>query len=370
MKTAAAIKRATRQAHNAMGQLDADLARELLRIYEAAAVDVQARIAAAAGSGDVVGLAQLQPLLRQIEDIVSALGQQRDALVMQGLGDAAALGVRPYTLPGVAAVGATERTAAVLASDAAMRVSQTAVEYVSQFVAADGLKLSDRLWRLDRGAREALTRQIEQAVVQGWDAARAAQAFVLKGQTPPADLAARLTAANVHGKGGLLNAALSLTDDKAGALYQAQRVMRTEINRAHGEAYMAGGEGTPGFAGWRYLLSPHHPGPDICDLLSSQNLHGLGPGVYPNRAKLPWPAHPNTLSYVEMVFADEVTDADRAGKETELQALARLAPEVRAGALGQTKAAYFDQGLLHRGMIRSPLYRVKERLTRQGRING
>lgn len=105
-----------------------------------------------------------------------------------------------------------------------------------------------------------------------------------------------------------------------------------------------------------------------CDLLSSQNLHGLGPGVYPDRERTPWPAHPNTLSFLEVVFEDEVTDADRAGKETELQALQRMAPAVREGVLGVTKAAYFDKGLLRRGMLRSPLRVVNERLNRQGRV--
>lgn len=105
-----------------------------------------------------------------------------------------------------------------------------------------------------------------------------------------------------------------------------------------------------------------------CDLLSTQNLYGLGPGVYPTRETTPWPAHPNTLSFLEIVFADEITEADSAGKETELQALQRMAPEIRAGALGQTKAAYFDQGLLTKGMIRSPLYAVEQRLTRQGKL--
>ncbi|KAA0220403.1 hypothetical protein EDM76_14015 [bacterium] len=76
----------------------------------------------------------------------------------------------------------------------------------------------------------------------------------------------------------------------------AMRVMRTEINRAHGEAYMMGGEDKPWFGGWRFLLSPSHPKPDICDLLSEQNLYGLGNGVYPDRERLPWPAHPNTLA--------------------------------------------------------------------------
>lgn len=66
-----------------------------------------------------------------------------------------------------------------------------------------------------------------------------------------------------------------------------------------------------------------------------------------------------------MVFAEEITDADRAGSETALQALQRLAPEVRDGVLGKTKAEYFDQGLLRTGMIRAPLRAVEARLGRQ-----
>jgi hypothetical protein len=104
-----------------------------------------------------------------------------------------------------------------------------------------------------------------------------------------------------------------------------------------------------------------------CDLLSSQNLHGLGAGVYPDRESTPWPAHPNTLSFLEIVFGDEVTDADRAGKESSLDAIGRLAPAVRDGALGVTKATYFDAGLLRTGMIRAPLHAVERRLGRQGK---
>lgn len=148
----------------------------------------------------------------------------------------------------------------------------------------------------------------------------------------------------------------------------ATRVSQAAVNRAHGEAFMAGGEATPGRAGWRYLLSPLHPAPDICDLLSRQNLHGLGPGVYPTRETTPWPAHPNTLSFIQMVFDDEVTDADRTGKETAIQALDRLTPEQRAGAVGVTKAEYFDRGLLRRGMIRSSTGAVAQLLQRQGAI--
>ncbi|MDM0084946.1 hypothetical protein QTI17_30555 [Variovorax sp. J31P179] len=55
-------------------------------------------------------------------------------------------------------------------------------------------------------------------------------------------------------------------------------------------------------------------------------------------------------------------DGHRAGKESIQQALERLAPEVRAGAIGQTKASSFDRGMLTTGMTRSPLRAVEARL--------
>jgi hypothetical protein len=128
---------------------------------------------------------------------------------------------------------------------------------------------------------------------------------------------------------------------------------------------MTGAAKTPGFAGFKFLLSPRHPAPDICDLLASQNLYGLGPGVYPDAKTCPWPAHPNTLSFVNMVFASDVTAADKAGKETPLQAMGRLSADVRDGVLGKTKATYFDKGLLGQGAIRSPLQATQARLERQ-----
>lgn len=366
MKTPAAIRRASQQARNAMYELDRTTSAQLRADYERAADAVRAAIAQATGPDDLVRREHLQGLLRQIEDILQRMGLARDAVLTGALDQAATLGVRPYTLQGVGAVGGST---AVLDSAAAMRISEAAVEFVASFRMADGLALSDRLWRLDLGAKEVLQRAVSNAVVQGWSASKAVADLVYGGKPVPPELAATLGRAR---QGALLNLADLLTGGETGAdgseLWKAERVMRTEINRAHGEAYAESAQRTPGFAGFRYLLSPRHPEHDICDLLASQNLHGLGPGVYPDRERTPWPAHPNTLSFLEVVFADEVTDADRAGKETELQALQRMAPAVREGVLGVTKAAYFDQGLLRRGMLRSPLRVVNERLTRQGRV--
>jgi hypothetical protein len=362
-RTAASIRRASQQARLAMQHLDEQALAEMVRIYKQAAEDVRAAISAAAGGGPRVELARLRDLLATVERILAVLASTRDALLDGALVASAELGVRPMTGQGVAATGRT--APAVLSGQQAAELVDQAVGFVRAFRAADGLVLSDRLWALDRGAREAVGRAIERAVVQGWSADKAAAEFIMRGQAVPPATAQAQGAADVV---NVVRAADVLRDQAAGPLANTLRVMRTEINRAHGEAYMAGAEATPGVVGFRFLLSPRHPKPDICDLLARQNLHGLGAGVYPTRQATPWPAHPNTLSFVVAVFGDEVTVQDQQGKETTLDALARLSPELRAGALGVTKAEYFDRGLLSTGSVRSTLGAVKARLARQGRL--
>ena len=354
--TNAAVKRASQQARNAMQVLDGETVDALVAMYEDAAAQVKAAIRGAVDGSDAVPVSHLRDLLRQIEDVITRLGESRDALLVERLQTAAELGVRPYTLPGVASTGIAGQ--AVLESAAAMKVSADAVSFVQAFTAVDGLTLSDRVWRLNLGAKEALTRAISQAVVSGWDAQRAAAAFMYNGDAVPADVNARLAGSKAD---ALMRSADLLTGDN-GEVWKADRVFRTEINRAHGTAYMAGAAKTPGFAGFRFLLSNRHPKPDICDLLAAQNLYGLGEGVYPTADTTPWPAHPNTLSFVVMVFEDEISNADKAGKETVTDAMGRMSPAVREGILGVQKAELYDAGKIKTWMIRSPLYRVKERL--------
>jgi hypothetical protein len=345
----ATIKRATLAAHKAVEQLDAGALKDLQALYKQAAADLAERIAAHAGPEGNVALQELQSVLAQVNARIRELGQARDALLNESLYAAADLGVKPYA------------AAAAIDVSTGMRVSNEALNFVRTFVAADGLQLSDRIWRLDRHARDLVVNQLERSIIQGHGAGQAAHEFLARGVPVPADIIAKTGAANANAIGR--DVASALMRDAGSPMDNAMRLFRTEINRAHGEAYMMGGEKTMGFAGWRYLLSPAHPKSDICDLLSTQNLHGLGPGVYPSRAKTPWPAHPNTLSFVEIVFKDEITAEDRAGKETPIEALARLTPAQRIGALGQGKAEIFDEGKLRQGMIRTPLASVKKRVT-------
>jgi hypothetical protein len=325
-------------------QLDARKLRELQEIYAQAAADVGLQIAARRDDAGRVQLEALRDLLAQIEARLVQLTQQRNAALSGALREASFLGVSPLT-------------GEVIDNAGAMVIADRAVLTAESFIAADGLQLSDRLWRLDNAAREVIAVEVEQAVIQGHSAVRAARDLLGRGERVPVEISRKADLASVEGI--VRSARRELLNEP---LANALRVMRTEINRAHGEAFMAGAAKTPGFVGFRFKLSPRHPGPDICDLLARQNLYGLGPGVYPTREKCPWPAHPNTLSFVEIVFDDEVTPADREGRQTPIEALAEFSDADRAAILGKGKAAIFEAGQLRQGMIRSRLQDVRRRL--------
>lgn len=287
----ALIRRGTEIAQKAMGKLDDTGQAELVRIYREAAQEIAQAINNHAGADGSVGLAQLRDLLNQVEGRLAELGEARDRVIGDGLRTAAELGAQPYLRTDVGV-------------EVLMRVPDEALRFVRSFVAADGLQLSDRLWRIDRGARDAVVNSIERAVVMGRSAAQAAREFLQTGDPVPFDVQRNLNAAGAIGIGKETTAIMTGDRSGGGAMFQAQRVFRTEINRAHGVAYMSGAEKTPGLKGFRFTLSPAHPKPDICDELASADKFGLGEGMYPSMAEFlkVWPAHPNTLSFPVAVF--------------------------------------------------------------------
>lgn len=344
----AAIRRATLAAQREVVKLDEASLKELKQIYQQAADDLTKRIASASGDDGNVAFQEMRSVLDQVNARLKMLSSERDALLDGSLSAAAGMGTKPLVSEGALSVAA------------AMKINHEALQFVRTFVADDGLQLSDRIWRLDRHARDKVTNAIEMAVIQGHGAAQAAREFLSRGEPVPIELQDKIGAASAariskETTDALLTGSGSPMDN-------AMRLMRTEINRAHGESYIKGALGHPDVAGIRFLLSPGHPKPDICDLHASANLYGLGAGVYPSREKCPWPAHPNTLSFVEVVFKDEVTDADRAGKETPLQALDRLTPAQRIGVLGVNKHQAFKDGTLTQGMIKAPWREVQKRI--------
>ena len=290
MNVADAIARASRQARAEMESLDEESAAQLQRLYEQVIAQLQADLRAYGDEQGNLRLEVLSAYLRQARARLTTLNELQSALLRGDLRRAAELGANIW--------GASREilpSALPLMADAAAR-------FVERFIAADGLQLSDRLWRLTDGAKRHLADTLRRNVVMGRDASRAVTELLALGQEIPPELQRQL------GLDKLSSAHQSVADvllNAPGNAYaKARRVFRTELNRAHGEAYRQGAGAHPDVIGERFMLSPNHPKPDICDTWASADLYGMGPGIYPV-GKSPWPAHPNTMSYVEAVFRED-----------------------------------------------------------------
>ncbi|MCX7206102.1 MAG: hypothetical protein NT086_09005 [Proteobacteria bacterium] len=273
------IHAASLLAQAAMNELDAETLAALLAIYQQAADDIEEQITAAAINGDVVALSQLPALREQITQKIDRVAKEKNQLLDKTLPEAAALGSSPFK-----------------DQQSVSRINHDAVRFVHEFRQADGLRLSDRLWRVDRGAKDRLLNDIELAIIHGHSAQQTALEMLARGESGAVDGIDAAKHKNIAKAARDL-----LTGEGGSAYYNAARVFRTELNRAHGTAYQSSAELTPGCIGTRFLLSPRHKHHDVCDSHASANLYGLGKGVYPH-GKNPWPAHPNTLSYVVAVF--------------------------------------------------------------------
>lgn len=347
----ATIKRASARARADMNRLDRDYLEALDRLYRDAAERIKSVIQGFADGQGVLRLEVLQRLQVQIDLRLRDLAVQRNQMLDRGLQAAAGLGVEPFS-------------AAPEVSGLLSGLSDEAVRFVKNFIDKDGLQLSDRLWRLDRGAIDGVRRAVESAIIQGHSASQAANEFLAAGRPVPAGITRKINAANAGAVGASAASALLISDDNPRV--HALRLFRTELNRAHGEAYRSAAFAHPDVIGTRFLLSPRHPEPDICDMHARVNRYGLGPGVYP-KGKSPWPAHPNTLSYEEVVFADEITDEDRAGKTDRITWLKGQTPRIQEAVLGsRRKRGALLKGILRENEISTPWRVLKRRYERRG----
>ena len=341
----AAIARAAAKARRALYGQDSRQAAALALAYRQAAADIASIIARQ--PVPTLRTAVLAQLLDEINARLSSLGIARNGLLIENLNAAAALGASPW-----------------VAANGASGLAEQAVRFTVEHKHADGLTLSDRLWRMDKNARDAVGQTITQAVVQGQSASQAAAEIVRQGlgdslSTEVEESLAQAAPAQVARR---VQRQLFTTTDADTAYAQALRLARTELNRAHGEAFRAGAFEDPDVIGTRFLLSPRHKKADVCDMHARVNRYGLGPGVYP-KGRSPWPAHPNTISFEEQVYRDEVSDEDKAGKEDRIAWLKKQPRSRRETVLGgKRKADAFDAGLIGERSINTPWRVLKKRL--------
>lgn len=261
-------------------------------------------------------------------------------------------GIRTSVGMGAGVIGALPVTADAAAAEA--------LRFVREFTGADGLQLSDRLWRAGQGTRQVVREQILGAIARGQAASTAALDLIASGNPLLIETTAAIEAGQAKSLKALVRRSLTASENSQRFIYE--RVLRTEMNRAFTEAFVGAGALDDDVVGVRFELSPLHPRVDVCDMHAKANLHGLGAGVYPLNAH-PYPAHPQTLSVLTYVFADEITDEDRKGQQTAFEWIRTQPKNTQVGVLGgQGKQQAFADGQLQPSDLRVPWRQIQQRL--------
>lgn len=147
-----------------------------------------------------------------------------------------------------------------------------------QWIDPNGYRLSDRVWNTAAHTRQQIDRYLDAAIREGRGAlvmSRELEQFLIPGRA-------------------LRTKAPYGTD----ASFDAMRLARTEITRAHLEASRTSAAMNPFVQGMKWNLSARHPRFDICDVYARGGENG--DGVYPVES-YPGTPHPNCVTPGQMV---------------------------------------------------------------------
>jgi len=126
--------------------------------------------------------------------------------------------------------------------------------------------------------------------------------------------------------------------------YNAERISRTELARAHAEAFHAKYDDDERVTGYKWLLSSRHHITDECTMLAELD-NGAGKGVYRKEDFPVQPAHPNCMCMLGVHVGD-------VPKKTEFRTvrdyLKGLPANERADIIGKANAAH--ETLYRRGL--------------------
>lgn len=86
------------------------------------------------------------------------------------------------------------------------------------------------------------------------------------------------------------------------AIYNNERIARTEIARAYNDAFHRRVEDDPTITAYRSILSSGHAETDECDYFAEVDAFGLGAGVYPAGQGYSIPYHSNCLCMMEPII--------------------------------------------------------------------
>jgi len=155
-------------------------------------------------------------------------------------------------------------------------IPESSVRLAYKRIWEDGLKLSDRIWVLNRRT----SRELERIIMEELAAGRSASSKVLEARlnkllSPDR----RLVRTSLHGRNVSFDAARLLRSERAVACREADRM-----------SAMA----NPGNKGIKWILSGAERSCETCIGLASDDSYGLGPGIFPVN-ELPVSPHPQCM---------------------------------------------------------------------------
>lgn len=155
------------------------------------------------------------------------------------------------------------------------------------WVDPNGYRLSDRIWNTSDAARNQLNKLIRDAINQGMPAEKLAK--LIEQFLDPERAALRTK--KPYGRDGS---------------FDAMRLARTEITRAHAQAAFISAYLNPYTKGIDWALSPSHPKRDVCDANASIGMGGERlKEPYPFESAMLPPAHPHCLCRVQSAMRDD-----------------------------------------------------------------
>jgi hypothetical protein len=177
----------------------------------------------------------------------------------------------------------------------------------------DSLNILARIWQIDGDGRDAINRVLMQGIMDGdsaWNIAKKLEQFLGAGMDCPRWTSTRLYGRTASDKSaGDTTGLLSGNDcDGRGVSYNALRLARTEIQKAHALATDKLLAAQPWVMKEQCHLSAAHPEEDECDKTIADGENGEG--IYPV-GTIVYPLHPHCFCYKTAVLMDEKAFTDK-----------------------------------------------------------
>ena len=267
--------------------------------YKEIGDSVRGEILAASDDEGRIPMRRLPILDTSVAWNMDALGSWEDNWILEALDDSAELGTGGMlAIAGIVGISLPHAKVAGIPGQAA--------EFAKTFVAKDGLTLSPRLWKIHEFQKYRVNEALRQIVVEGESVRKTAQELLGRGKPLGKSVQQAFSRTTSLKIGGEIHN-LFTPKGRKNLLFNTERMLITETNRARGRAYIDTCDVTPGVIGMRVVLSPSHPRADICDEITSRDDYGLGPGGYPLDQLPLYPFHPLCLCILVPIFRGDIS---------------------------------------------------------------